>query len=88
MDRLIRIPEVMAIVGLRRTAILERRAAGTFPPSVDLGGGRVAWRESDIEAWMKDLPNSNNPPMHVRDYAQEARERAEASADAVSAANC
>ena len=44
--------ELPDIVGLKRTAIYERIAAGRFPPPVDIGGGRVAWRASDIDEWI------------------------------------
>jgi prophage regulatory protein len=36
-DRLIRLPEVMARVGLRRTAIYQRMREGRFPRSRSLG---------------------------------------------------
>jgi prophage regulatory protein len=29
-------------------------AEGTFPRPVDIGGGRVAWPESRIDAWIAE----------------------------------
>jgi prophage regulatory protein len=53
-DRFLRIKDVMARTGLTRTAIYRRIADGTFPKQVPLGPATVAWRESELEAWMKD----------------------------------
>lgn len=52
--RLIRLPEVMRIVGLRRSAIYQRVAAGTFPPPVSIGARAVAWASDAIDAWIAD----------------------------------
>ena len=52
-ERLIRLPEVLTMVGLGRSSIYRQIAEGQFPKPVDLGGGRaVAWRQSDISAWI------------------------------------
>jgi len=50
--RLLRLPEVTARVALGRTTIYDRVAAGTFPRPVAIGGNRVAWLESEINAWI------------------------------------
>lgn len=55
-ERLLRVRQVQDRVPLGRATIYKRMAAGTFPKSVDLGGGMVAWRESEIEAWIAALP--------------------------------
>lgn len=49
--RLLKLKEVVAETSLSVPTIYRRMAAGTFPSSRPLGGGRVAWVESDIEAW-------------------------------------
>ena len=59
MDRILRIPEVVAITGLSRTTIWRRVKSGDFPPPVRLGslGTRsIGWRESDIKAWLDSRP--------------------------------
>lgn len=51
--RLIRIGEVTQRVGLCKASIYNRMNAGEFPSSCHLGGGRVAWLESDIDEWIE-----------------------------------
>ncbi len=42
-DRLLRLPAVMEVVNLRRSAIYKMMSAGKFPRSVNLTGSAVAW---------------------------------------------
>lgn len=58
MSRLIRLKELLHVVPLSRSTIYERMAAGTFPTSLNLGGGVVAWRQSDIEEWIATRPET------------------------------
>ena len=52
-DKLLRLPAVQGIVGLRRTAIYQAIASGVFPRPVKLG--RVsAWPESEVRRWIED----------------------------------
>lgn len=55
-DRLIRLKELLSIVPLGKSTIYARIELGTFPEQVDLGGGVVAWRESEVNAWIEALP--------------------------------
>ncbi|MDE2184978.1 MAG: AlpA family phage regulatory protein, partial [Alphaproteobacteria bacterium] len=41
------------LVTLSRTTVWRRVRQGTFPAPVSLGTTRIAWRESDIAAWME-----------------------------------
>lgn len=50
--RVLRLPEVIAMVGLRRSSIYGMVAAGMFPRPVRLGARAVAWRRADLEAWL------------------------------------
>jgi prophage regulatory protein len=52
--RLLRLPQVCAATGLRRTAIVEAVKDGRFPaPVTILEGGRArAWLEADIVAFI------------------------------------
>jgi len=52
-ERLLRLPEVKARTGKGTTTIYREMAANTFPKPVPIGGGRVAWRESQIDAWIQ-----------------------------------
>lgn len=51
--RLLRLSEVLARVGLKKSAIYARIRAGMFPKPVDLGGV-VAWVEAEIDAWIAE----------------------------------
>ena len=49
---ILRLPAVLARVGLKKTAIYEGVSAGTFPAPVQLSEKAVGWRGSDIDAWI------------------------------------
>jgi len=55
-DRLLRRPDVEARVGLRRAWIYHLMQRGEFPLPVRLGDRAVAWRESDVAAWIASRP--------------------------------
>ena len=52
--KIIRLPEVKATTGLGRSTIYLRMAAGDFPRTISLGGDRVGWVESEVQAWIKN----------------------------------
>ena len=53
-ERLLPRSEVERLVGLRRSAIYDRMAAGTFPAPVQEPGTRnVRWLASEVEAWIQ-----------------------------------
>lgn len=45
---------VEAKTGLRRSAIYQGMAEGTFPRQLRLGAKAVGWLEHEIDAWIKD----------------------------------
>lgn len=47
----IRLPEVRRRTGLSKTTIYKRINERTFPASVPLGEGMVAWIEAEVDAW-------------------------------------
>lgn len=51
-ERLLRCPDVMARTGLSRTRLYLAVQEGRFPRPVRIGSKAVAWRLSDILAWM------------------------------------
>lgn len=55
-ERLIRLPEVLSRVGLKRSAWYARIADGEAPSPVHLGPRAVAWRESEIDEFIASLP--------------------------------
>jgi prophage regulatory protein len=53
-DRLLRLPEVVAICKRSRTSIYYDVRAGRFPKPVRIGPRAIAWRESDIQRWISE----------------------------------
>jgi prophage regulatory protein len=54
--KLLRLPAVMALVGLGKTAIYEAMAKSSgqgFPVPVRIGARAVAWREHEVVAWIE-----------------------------------
>lgn len=52
-SRLIRRPEVEEMTGLPKSTLYDYLAAGTFPAPVKLSARSVAWRLSEVEAWIE-----------------------------------
>lgn len=76
-QRILRLPAVLAKVGLCRASIYQRMAKGTFPQSISLGGRIVGWLESDIDGWIARQAKQPHPakvlPVRKGREAQEAR---------------
>lgn len=51
--RLIRLPEVIARVGIKRSMIYRLMAEGRFPRSRSLGPKCAVWVENEIDDWIK-----------------------------------
>jgi prophage regulatory protein len=51
--RLLRLPDVSARVGLRRTAIYDMIKRGTFPAGIRLGRRCVAWPSDAVDQWVR-----------------------------------
>lgn len=51
-ETLLRLPNVIARVGLGRTAIYDAVRAGSFPAPIRLTATAVAWRRTEIDAWI------------------------------------
>ena len=57
-DRILRLPEVEAITGLKKSTLYRRMAAGEFPQQVKLGGSScraVGWLAEEVYAWIDGL---------------------------------
>jgi prophage regulatory protein len=54
-SRLLRLPEVMERVGLRRSAIYQRMSEGRFPKCRALGPKCSVWVEAEINAWIQSV---------------------------------
>ena len=55
-NRLLKRPEVEELTGLSRSSIYLRMKRGDFPVPVRISSNSVAWRQSDIDEWIKSLP--------------------------------
>ena len=53
-ERLLRLPDVEALTGLKKTAIYAGIKAGTFPPCIKLSKRAAAWPQSAIQGWIAD----------------------------------
>ena len=55
-----RMNEVTKRTGLARATIYRRIGEGTFPQPVKLGTRAIAWRSSDVDAWIESLSEINS----------------------------
>ena len=56
-EKLLRLPAVIAIVSLQKSAIYAQVKGGTFPAPVKLSRRAVGWPESRIAAWVDERVN-------------------------------
>ena len=55
-ERLLRIDDVCFMTGLGRSTIYAKVKAADFPGPVQLHGASVAWRETEVDAWIAARP--------------------------------
>ena len=55
-ERIVREPERKAITGIGRTTAWELERRGEFPRRIELTGGRVGWRLSELQKWVRSRP--------------------------------
>jgi len=58
--RLLRLPEVMDRVGLRRSSIYQRMSEGRFPKSRSLGPKCAVWVEAEINDWIQSIAQNSS----------------------------
>jgi len=51
-ERLIRLPEVEAVTGMKKSALYAAMKRSAFPLPVKLSKRASAWRYSEIQAWI------------------------------------
>lgn len=51
-DKILRLPQVMARVGLKKSAIYKMIGNGEFPAQLKLGTHASGWLESDVQKWI------------------------------------
>jgi prophage regulatory protein len=54
--RMLRLREVEALTGLRRSAIYAAASRGQFPKPRKLTSVATAWREDEIRVWIESRP--------------------------------
>jgi prophage regulatory protein len=59
--RLLRLKEVIEIVGMKRSTIYEHIQASSFPRPINIGPRAVAWLNTDIQAWIAQRVMSDGP---------------------------
>jgi prophage regulatory protein len=59
-ETLHRRPHVQRITGLSRSTIYAGIASGTFPEPVRIGKRAVAWKGSDLDAWVAACPRTGD----------------------------
>ena len=57
-SRLLRLPDVLKITGLKKSTIYEGAKNGTFPKPLRVGLRAVAWRQDELQQWINDLPRA------------------------------
>ncbi len=65
-DKLIRLPEVLALVGLSRSTVLKLEAEGLSPQRRQIGPRAVGWLKREVLEWIERRPlvkrkTSQNP---------------------------
>lgn len=55
MNKILRLRDVITVVGLCRSTIYEKIDAGEFPRPLKLGKRAVGWRLDVIEEWIANL---------------------------------
>ena len=53
--RILRLPQVLAAVGLGRSSIYAKVQDGSFPPPIKLGGARASgWLSTEVNGWIAE----------------------------------
>ena len=52
LDRFLREPEVLRLVGISQMTLYRWERAGRFPMRYKLGPNSVAWKESEVLSWI------------------------------------
>ncbi len=58
-DKILREPEVCAIVGMSPPTISRQEKAGLFPARRRIGKRAVGWLESEVQEWVARQAHSN-----------------------------
>ena len=59
-SRLLRLPAVRKITGLKKSTVYAGAKNGTFPKPVKVGSRAVAWRNDELTRWIDELPRATS----------------------------
>ena len=57
-DRLLRVREVLRIVGVSRATLYEMVRRGAFPAPVRISAIAVGWKQSEVQRWLASRPTA------------------------------
>lgn len=55
-QQIVRMNELLTILGVSRATINRIRAAGNFPKPVELGPNSIGFKRDEIDAWIANRP--------------------------------
>ena len=61
-DRILRFPEIVARLGIKRRTIYDMIERGDFPAPIKLTPKVVGWRPEQIESWLESRPFARIQP--------------------------
>jgi prophage regulatory protein len=73
----LRLPQVLARVGLKTTCLYELVGDGEFPKPVRLGNRAVAWLSTEVDSWIE--AQALKPRVEIRTKSQKKAEPAAAA---------
>lgn len=56
-DRLLRLPDVESMTGLKKSSIYSMSKAGSFPKQIQITRRMAAWPESSVLTWIQNRIN-------------------------------
>ncbi|WP_119335144.1 helix-turn-helix transcriptional regulator [Hydrogenophilus thermoluteolus] len=59
-NRILRLPEVIAITKISRPTIYRWAREGLFPAPLKLGPRAIGWRADEIDAWLESRDRKQN----------------------------
>lgn len=61
MPRLLRLPDVLNMMGIQRGTVYAWVRQGKFPPPIKIGARASAWRLDEVEQWVEDRTKASRP---------------------------
>lgn len=55
-DRILRVPDVLKLIGLSRSSVWRLEKAGLFPKRKRIGVRAVGWSLEEIQEWLASRP--------------------------------